>query len=90
MMNKPVHTRTFKSGNSVAVRLPKALGFGPDEELEIQQHGDAIWGRRIPDPAERAERLARWRAALAELQRLGPVGEIELRDPDIFPDRPGL
>ena len=89
-MNAPIHTKTFKSGNSVAMRLPKALGIGPDETFQINRNGDFISGRRIPGDAEQAERLGRFRAMLDELQRMGPVGEIEQREPFEFPDRPGL
>jgi antitoxin VapB len=33
-------TRTFKSGNSVAVRLPKALGVEPGIEMRVrEEHG---------------------------------------------------
>lgn len=33
-------TRTFKSGNSTALRLPKSLGFAEGEEVDIVPHGD--------------------------------------------------
>ena len=89
-MTTPIHTRTFKSGNSVAVRLPKNLGIGPNETLAITRQGDTLTARRIPSVEEEAERLARFRALLKELERLGPVGEIEKRAPVEFPDRPGL
>lgn len=39
-------TKTFKSGNSVAVRLPKALGFVEGDELAIVPHADgslSVW-----------------------------------------------
>lgn len=32
--------KTFKSGNSVALRLPKALGLAEGEEVRIVPHGD--------------------------------------------------
>ncbi len=36
-------TRTFKSGNSVAVRLPKALGVRPGTEVVVrEQRGSYI------------------------------------------------
>jgi antitoxin VapB len=89
-MNRPVHTKTFKSGNSVAMRLPKGLGVGPNEQFVVNVHGDLLTGKRIPSAAEEAERLVRFRAMLEELKRLGPVGEVEQREPFEFPDRPGL
>lgn len=89
-MNSPVRAKTFKSGNSEAVRLPKGIGFGIGVELRIERRGDVLTMRRIPSDAEEAERLARFRAAMIELARLGPVGEIGEREPIEFPDRPGL
>lgn len=36
-------TRVFKSGNSLAVRIPKELGFGAaSQDVEIERHGDAL------------------------------------------------
>ena len=36
-------TRIFKSGNSLAVRIPKELGFDEaGREVEIKRQGDAI------------------------------------------------
>jgi antitoxin VapB len=35
-------TRTFRSGNSEAVRLPKDVAFGPDVELTMVRSGDVL------------------------------------------------
>lgn len=36
-------TRVFKSGNSLAVRIPKELGFGePMQEVEIHRTADGL------------------------------------------------
>lgn len=36
-------TRIFKSGNSLAVRIPKELNFGePSQDVEIQRKGDCL------------------------------------------------
>lgn len=36
-------TRVFKSGNSLAVRIPKELGFGvASQDVEIERQGDAL------------------------------------------------
>ncbi|MGB3723331.1 MAG: hypothetical protein WA979_11010 [Pacificimonas sp.] len=43
-------TKTFMSGNSVAVRLPKALGMEPNEDIEIiQDDTKALFIRRKPE-----------------------------------------
>ncbi len=39
-MGNEYRTRTFKSGNSVALRLPKQLGFVEGEEVRIVGHAD--------------------------------------------------
>ena len=45
-MTAQMRTRTFKSGNSVALRLPKGLGFKEGDEVRIVPHADggfSIW-----------------------------------------------
>lgn len=74
----------------MAVRLPRGLGIGADEMFELQGGPDGFKARRIPSPEEQAERLKRFRAGLAALQALGPIGEIEVREPILIPDRAGL
>lgn len=86
-MNKPTHTRTFKSGNSVAVRLPKGFAIPAGTEVELDKTGDTVTIRLARDPAEEKARLKK---VLDELKAIGPVGEIEKREPIEFPDRPGL
>jgi antitoxin VapB len=41
-------TKTFKSGNSVAIRLPKALGIGPGVEMVVREER----GRYVIEPVE--------------------------------------
>jgi antitoxin VapB len=41
-------TRTFKSGNSVAVRLPKALDIKEGTEMRVREEG----GRYVLEPVE--------------------------------------
>jgi len=86
-MNAPLHTRTFKSGNSIAVRLPKRLGIAADTELEIVRQGRDLVLRRVVDPAAEQAQL---RQLVARLREIGPVDAVDERDPDIFPDRAGL
>ena len=44
-------TKTFKSGNSVAVRLPKALGVAPGVEMTVrEERGRYIVERVEPKP----------------------------------------
>lgn len=76
-----IRTKTFRSGNSQAVRLPKAVAFAEDTELEVTREGDVVTLRPVND------RLARmW----ALLDALPPPGEVEVRDMDEIPEAKGL
>ncbi len=86
-MNKPVHTKTFKSGNSVAVRLPKGFAIPEGTEVELDKAGDVVTIRLARDPAKVRNRM---RKLIEELEEIGRTGEIEKREPIEFPDRPGL
>lgn len=83
------HTKTFQSGNSVAVRLPKELGIAPGTFVTIEREGREIV--ITPAAEETPEELrARMLRLIARLDEIGRPGVVEERDPDIFPDRPGL
>ena len=82
-------TKTFMSGNSVAVRLPRELDIKPGTPVIIEQEGSGIVIR--PAASETPEELRRRMTKLiADLDAIGRPGEVEERDPDIFPERPGL
>ena len=74
-------SRTFRSGNSEALRLPKDVAFGSDVELVIVRSGDVLTvypaTLTLPEMAERLRALP------------APV-DIERRDVDELPERPGL
>jgi antitoxin VapB len=74
-------TRTFRSGNSEAVRLPKDVAFGDDVELVIVRSGDVM--TIYPAEMSIAEMVDRLRALPA------PPG-IERRDDEELPEREGL
>ena len=74
-------SRTFKSGNSEAVRIPRALAFGPVVELTLVRSGDVL--TIYPARKSVSEMLRR----LAELPT---PSSIEVRDTDVIPERKGL
>lgn len=74
-------SRTFRSGNSEAIRLPKDMAFGEDTEVILVRSGDVLTVYRAPTPL--AEMIERLRAMPA-------VPEIERRETDELPERPGL
>jgi antitoxin VapB len=86
-MTAAVKSSSFKSGNSVALRLPKALGVEPGEQFELVRRGTVIEVRPVAD-------IVKEKAELSELVRilreLGPTKNPVLREPIEFPDRPGL
>ena len=86
-MTKPVHTRTFKSGNSVAVRLPKGFAIPEGVEVELDKNGDVVTIRLTRDPAEEKARMLKW---LDELYALPKPPEVQKREPILFPKRRGL
>ena len=54
--NKPLRAKVFKSGNSLALRLPKALGLEAGMELEITTvPGGGYALRRVEPPTDRID-----------------------------------
>lgn len=86
-MGTYIDTKTFRSGNSVAVRLPRELGFDADVAVRLERVGTGVHVKPLVDTAEQKRRLMR---LVDRLTAIGPGHDIEQRDPDIFPDRPGL
>lgn len=81
-----IETRTFKSGNSVAVRLPTELGFEAGIAVSVERVGNELKIKPLIDSEEEKRKLD---DLVATLLALGPV-EIEKREPIEFPERPGL
>lgn len=74
-------TRTFRSGNSQAVRLPKEVAFAEETELTLVRSGDVL--TIYPARGTIQDLVAR----LAELPKPSAV---EVRDDEDLPERPGL
>lgn len=76
-----VTSRTFRSGNSEAVRLPREVAYGADIEVTVVRSGDVItiYPKRPPV----------WEL-LAELEALPKPPYIQNRDEDLIPEREGL
>lgn len=55
-MNKPIrHTTAFKSGNSVAIRLPKTFGVEAGTELTIREEDGKVIIERADTPPKRID-----------------------------------
>lgn len=74
-------TRTFKSGNSEAIRLPKDVAFGEDTDLVVVRSGDVM----TIYPA--ATSVA---AMIKRLRSLPTPPTIEQRDKEELPERKRL
>ena len=75
--------KTFKSGNSIAVRMPREVAYEPDIEVLISRSGDVV--TMVPKmkgtPAELVRRL----------REIGPPPDgVQKREKIIFPKRRGL
>jgi antitoxin VapB len=76
-----VTSRTFQSGNSEALRLPREVAYGPGVEVTIVRSGDVM--TVYPKRQSIAEMIRR-------LNELPAPGEIQERDVIEAPERPGL
>jgi antitoxin VapB len=79
---KIAHSRTFRSGNSDAIRLPKEVSFGADVEVEIVKTGDVLTIR--PKPEMTMKEL------FEALDKLPLPKQVQKREKIIFPKRRGL
>ena len=82
-----IKTKIFKSGNSVAVRFPAEFGLQAGLEVTLEHDGTGVKVKPALDPVEEKRKVT---DLVAQLRALGPVGEIQAREPIEFPDRPGL
>ncbi len=76
-----VTSKTFRSGNSQAVRLPREVAYEDGVELTITRSGDVLTIQpKRPSLAE----------MFAKLDALPKPSYIEVRDTEEIPERPGL
>ena len=71
-------SRTFRSGNSEAIRLPRDVAFGPDVELVIVRSGDVM--TIYPAATSVADMIRR-------LRSLPAPPSVERRDVEGLPER---
>lgn len=85
-----VESDVFRSGDRIAVSLPEAWAAKLGTRVRIVSDGFGVTIQPVRTPEENL----RNNRALAEELRAIWAGverpETEVRDPDIFPDRPGL
>lgn len=79
-MTKEYRAKVFKSGNSLALRLPKALGLEEGSEMVLREMRDGF----VVEPAERAKRKIDVSGFAGKAPWLKPLSP-ELRE---FEERP--
>ena len=80
-----MNSKTFMSGNSEAVRLPKEVAFGEGVEVTIRKVGDTLEIR------PKKERRLTMKELVEKLREIGPPpGPPVGREKIIFPKRRGL
>lgn len=81
-MNAPRKSRTFKSGNSVALRLPKSLGIAAGVEMTVREER----GRYIVEPVASETRKIDLTGIYGSIPGLKPLTredrEFEMRELD--------
>ncbi len=83
-MDKEYTARTFKSGNSVALRLPKALGVTEGLQMKVRKEHDNL----IIGPLDRPKR----KFDIDKIWGIGKDLDLQLIAPEdrVFDDRPLL
>lgn len=82
-----VDSKTFKSGDGVAVSLPDAIAFAPDTRVTIERHGDTLTIRPAVDPVPEKSSP---RDLVAALRALPTSDDGATHESIEFPERPGL
>jgi len=59
-MGKDYVAKSFKSGNSVAIRMPAALGIEPDREWTVTEEDGALRIRAKAPPRQRLDISGFW------------------------------
>ena len=78
-----ITTKPFKSGNSEAIRLPKAMAFGFDTEVIVSKNGNMV--TIVPKPQRSVVEM------IARMQAIGaPADGAQKREPCEPAIRPGL
>jgi antitoxin component of MazEF toxin-antitoxin module len=80
----PLELTVFKSGNSAALRLPKALGFEPGERVVAYREGEALVLRHTDALGWPVGYFDAWEIATLELPERSEQGRREARIRRLF------
>jgi len=79
-MGKEYTAKSFKSGNSVAIRMPAALGVEPDREWAVvEKDGDLVL--RAKDAPKRKFNIAKVAGSATNLKRITPEDRLFMERP---------
>ncbi len=77
--SEPLELVVFKSGNSAALRLPKALGFEPGERIVAYWDGEALVLKHADAMGWPVGYFDSWEPSTLELPERSPAGSREAR-----------
>jgi virulence-associated protein VagC len=80
----------FKSGNSAALRLPKALGFEPGERVIAYRDGEALVLKHADPLGWPLGYFDSWEASKIELPARVPASKREVRMKRLFGEKGSL
>ena len=87
---EPLELTIFKSGNSAALRLPKALGFEPGERVVAYRDGEALVLRHADALGWPLGYFESWKASDLELPARVPPGARDDRMKRLFGEKGSL
>ncbi len=76
-MTKEIRAKTFKSGNSVALRLPKALGIKEGVEMKVREEQ----GRYVVEPVDKPKKKIDLTGIAGSCPGLKPLPREDFDDP---------
>ena len=82
--SEPLELTVFKSGNSAALRLPKALGFEPGERIVAYRDGEALVLKHADSMGWPVGYFDSWEPSTIELPERSPAGSREARMKRLF------
>ena len=78
-MSEEFRAKVFKSGNSVALRLPKALGVAEGTEMVVREEGGKFTFEPVPTKTDRIDLTGIW----GSVPDIRSVGRIELGEREL-------
>lgn len=74
-MGKPIRTKVFKSGNSYALRLPRALGVTSEGDMMVREEHGTFIVEPIPPESGKIDLAGFW-GKIPDLKPLRPEDRI--------------